>query len=383
MRDYLIRTSILDRFSAPLCERIYRFENDQAKDSSGSEFISWLTGSGLFAIALDGDNQWFRYHHLFQSLLIAEATTELGEAAVRRMNTVAAAWFEDQELFEDAISHLLAIGDASAAAELIIRHRHAITNNEHWHRLNHWLMQLPKPMLESNPELLLLKARWLRTAGSREESEAALLKAESMVKTSNLSEELRNELYGSLASSQSFVSWTQGNGALAQTQAQRAMELLPQDSAAERGFAMIILAGSMQMTGDAAGARRMLKASLSDAASNKEVHPTFHIRLFISLSFLSWMDADLMGLFSAATEAISLSESTGLREVLTVSRCMLAAVHYHRNELDRVKETIRPALNDQSFASNEFQVQCLALASLAHQLSGGRTGSARGGPHGP
>jgi LuxR family maltose regulon positive regulatory protein len=135
---------------------------------------------------------------------------------------------------------------------------------------------------------------------------------------------------------------------------------------------MIILAGAMQMTGDVAGARRLLKASLSEAAANSESHPTFRIRLLLAQAFLNWMDADLIGLRSAAGEAISLGETTGLREVLTVSRCMLAAAYYHRNELDLVRETVAPALFDKSFANTEFQGQSLALASLTHQLRGER-----------
>jgi LuxR family maltose regulon positive regulatory protein len=370
MRDYLLRSSILDRFSAPLCETICKYANDDTADVSGADFIKWLTESGLFSISLDDDNRWFRYHHLFQSLLITEATAELGEGAVRELHIAAAAWFEQHELYEEAISHLLEISDASAAAELIIRHRQAITNNEHWHRLNRWLMQLPHALLESRPELLLLRARWLRTAGSREESEVILGRAESLVESSELSDELRNELAGSLASSQSFLSWNQADGPQALVQAQRAMELLPLDSAAERGFAMIILGAAMQMMGDAPDARRILSASLSEAASNAKVHPTYRIRLFVSLLLLNWMDADLIGLRRAATEAIILGEATGLREALTLSRCMLAAEHYHRNEINLVRDTIRPALLAKLIDGAEFHVHCLALESLSQQLMG-------------
>lgn len=370
MRDYLLRTAFLDRISAPLCEAVCKHGKDVYPDVSGADFIHWLDESELFCIALDSECQWFRYHHLFQSMLKDEAVSRLGEEIVRGTQRAAARWFEDQQLFEEAIAYLLTIEENQQAAELIIRHRNPITNNEQWHRLNSWLRQLPSEIVESRPELLLLRARWLRTTGSREESQQVLDKAAALLEWSDVSEELRNELYGSLAAVQSFLCYVQADGPGAVAQARRALKLLPSDSAAERGFAMIILGTAMQMTGDVSGARKTLTAYLSKASTTGEMHPTYTIRILLSLSFVDWMDADLVGLSRSIEEAISLSETAQLLEALSVSKSFQAAAHYHRNELTAVNECLRSVVRSKAIVNAEFQAHSLIVASLTHQLLG-------------
>jgi LuxR family maltose regulon positive regulatory protein len=68
VRECLLLTSILRRFNAPLCEAVWG--NDVAvKDGFGREFIQNLEKSGLFCVRLDGQRNWYRYHHLFSDLL--------------------------------------------------------------------------------------------------------------------------------------------------------------------------------------------------------------------------------------------------------------------------------------------------------------------------
>lgn len=65
MRQSLLNTAILDRFCAPLCDAVAGAEGG----SGGRAFIARLQQEKLFHIALDAENRWFRYHHLFQELL--------------------------------------------------------------------------------------------------------------------------------------------------------------------------------------------------------------------------------------------------------------------------------------------------------------------------
>ena len=70
---------------------------------------------------------------------------------------VAHEWLEENGFLTESIE--LAIGaDLSLAVDLVARHRHELENREEWHRLNQWLRLLPQGVLESEPELVLLKA---------------------------------------------------------------------------------------------------------------------------------------------------------------------------------------------------------------------------------
>src|SRR5262249_62312130 len=62
IREFLIQTSILDRLSAPLCDAITGREDSAA-------VLQVLDASNLFLISLDDVRYWYRYHHLFATLL--------------------------------------------------------------------------------------------------------------------------------------------------------------------------------------------------------------------------------------------------------------------------------------------------------------------------
>ena len=71
MQDYLLSTSVLDRFCAPLCDAVYyfRYGSQDASKIGGEKFIQLLKKANLFVIHLDDEGRWFRYHHLFKNLL--------------------------------------------------------------------------------------------------------------------------------------------------------------------------------------------------------------------------------------------------------------------------------------------------------------------------
>jgi LuxR family maltose regulon positive regulatory protein len=62
LRAFMVRTSILQRLSAPLCDAVL-----EAEDSG--KLLAELEQANLFLIALDDHREWYRYHHLFGQLL--------------------------------------------------------------------------------------------------------------------------------------------------------------------------------------------------------------------------------------------------------------------------------------------------------------------------
>ena len=55
IRQFLVRTSILSRFSAPLCDAVIGSAN-------AAEIIDILDRENLFVVPLDDTRRWFRYH---------------------------------------------------------------------------------------------------------------------------------------------------------------------------------------------------------------------------------------------------------------------------------------------------------------------------------
>jgi LuxR family maltose regulon positive regulatory protein len=109
--SFLTRTAVLDRLSGPLCDTVL-----EATGSAG--ILTSLEASNLLVVPLDRRREWYRYHHLFRELLAAELNRREPEL-VPRLHARAAAWFEANNLPEEAVDHAQAAGDADRAARLV------------------------------------------------------------------------------------------------------------------------------------------------------------------------------------------------------------------------------------------------------------------------
>ena len=370
LRNWLFRTAFLNRFCARLCEAVLPDDLRESTNLSGDDFVIRIHESGLFGIALDDRQEWCRFHHLFQTMLRDRAVRVLGEDEIRDIRVRASQWFEDNGYLEDAISQLLEADLVTAAGALIVRHRNAIMNSEQWDRLENWLQMLPRQIVAETPELLLLKARFLRTRGSRDDSWQVLEQAEALLETTEIDQELRQELLGSMESTRCYQSYALSDGTAAVEKARRSLELLPDDSYAERGFALIILAVALQMIGDVELARKKLNDAMSGGGVAQDSSVTLSSRVLIALGFVQWMDADLSGLRATAEQGAMQAASAKLGEALTVLRSFQGAVLYHRNELVDVHERLGDITQSRAIANAEFYAQCMIISSLTFQERG-------------
>lgn len=107
VREFLLKTSILERFNASLCDHVLQ------SDRSGT-VLSALERANLFLIPLDSESNWFRYHHLFADLLKRRASNENAALHPR-----AAEWFEKNNFLLDAIRHWIAADEPERVASLV------------------------------------------------------------------------------------------------------------------------------------------------------------------------------------------------------------------------------------------------------------------------
>jgi LuxR family transcriptional regulator, maltose regulon positive regulatory protein len=108
---FLTRTAVLERLCGPLCDAVL------ATTGSGRVLES-LENSNLLLVPLDRRREWYRYHHLFGELLLAELERREPEL-VPELHTRAAAWCEANGMAELAIEHAQAAGDADRVARLV------------------------------------------------------------------------------------------------------------------------------------------------------------------------------------------------------------------------------------------------------------------------
>ena len=142
---FLHRTAILDVLSPPLCDAVL--------DSTQSDAVlETLMRAGLFITPLDGDGAWFRYHPLFRTVLLDEASR--GEPdTVRELHLRAARWWASAGSVEHTIEHARAGGDLTVAADLIVREISRAYNDGRSSAVRRWLDELGEEMIARNPEL--------------------------------------------------------------------------------------------------------------------------------------------------------------------------------------------------------------------------------------
>jgi len=110
-REFLTRTAVLERMCGPLCEAVLELPGSAAT-------LADLAGSDLPLVPLDRRGQWYRYHHLFRDMLLAELE-RLEPELLPVLRRRAAAWWLQDGLPEEALEYFMAAGDVGGAAVLV------------------------------------------------------------------------------------------------------------------------------------------------------------------------------------------------------------------------------------------------------------------------
>src|SRR5215204_3099154 len=108
---FLTRTAVLERMSGPLCDAVL-------ETTGSARVLASLEESNLLLVPLDRQRRWYRYHHLFHELLVAELDRREPDL-VPALHHRAAGWCEVNRLPETAIDHAQAAGDADRVARLV------------------------------------------------------------------------------------------------------------------------------------------------------------------------------------------------------------------------------------------------------------------------
>jgi LuxR family maltose regulon positive regulatory protein len=166
----LLRTSILERVSGPLADRL--------TGSTGSERILWeLEDAGAFVVAVDAERSWFRYHRLFADLLALELR-RTAPHELPGLHTLAADWLAERGHPVEAIRHAQAAENWDLAARLLADNWFGLELDGRRSTGRQLLSRFPAGMVRSNPELAVLAAADERFGGYLDEAERYLRLAE-------------------------------------------------------------------------------------------------------------------------------------------------------------------------------------------------------------
>ena len=252
-REFLLKTSVLERFCGPLCDAILGSgdwglgtRKSQISDLQSQFIINQLDNANYFLIPLDNERNWYRYHHLFADVLRQRAKQQFSEQ-LPRLYQEAAHWFAAHGYLYDAIDMALAGADFEHASRLILRAAETeIWERGEWLLLDRWLDGLPESLVKSHPRLCLNQSWGYLVQGQLAEGLARLQDAEKAIL---INPDANLLAQGEMAAIRAAVARFQGNQPQVIAQADIALTHLPSSNLTWRVMTLLNL-GAAHFLGD-------------------------------------------------------------------------------------------------------------------------------------
>ncbi len=238
MQTFLKQISILNRFSAPLCNAI-----TDHKDSA--DLLRQLEESNVFLIPLDDQREWFRFHQLFRDYLL----TGLSQEESIPLHVIASRWFLSQGYYSEAVNHAFSSQDLDLAIHTISKAAAPAMEKAAFISLNGWLEKLPDNLIRQNAVLALYKSFLLFFTQTYQAAESYALAAEE-----NMPPEAPAHLRGQLMSLQSQLAVCQDQLDLGIKFARDALEYLDEQDFFFRNLTLNVLGQILELKGDVTAA---------------------------------------------------------------------------------------------------------------------------------
>jgi LuxR family maltose regulon positive regulatory protein len=145
--QFLLKTSILEFFNEDLCNHVV------GTRESGKE-IRNLAAQSLFIFSLDDEQKWFRYHHLFSSLLL-RMLHERAPESVGDLHRKASDWYARHNYVDIAFSHAIRAEDWYGAARILDASCNNLFYTGKHSALSKWWNEIPAEVRAEFPRLQL------------------------------------------------------------------------------------------------------------------------------------------------------------------------------------------------------------------------------------
>jgi LuxR family maltose regulon positive regulatory protein len=368
IQTFLLRTAILDRFCASLCEAVAASRDPEC---NARACMDWVERANLFVIPLDNRREWYRYHRLFRELLQQRLLAEASPDQVNELHCRAAAWFAARGLIDEALRYALAANDLDLAARLMEQGLRDVLNREDRPTLERWLRLLPEEFIQRRPGMLVLKAwvllfSWQLAAVAKvlQQVEALIDEDDRAVAGQDDSHAL-SLLRGQIAVLHGQQAYYRNQPADTLACCREALALLHPSWTYARGGAMLYWGMSMRASGQGEAAQRKL---LDQYESWPEKADGYALRLLFAACH-NFIEA---GQLEQARQTAQLMLERATRSRLLVlqgwAHYFIGLAGYYRNELDaagqRLRELVEKRHTIHAMAARNGMIT-LALVHLA------------------
>jgi len=256
VQAFLLRTAILDRMCGPLCDAVL------GSAPSGQATLEYLERANLFSVPLDSERHWYRYHQLFRDLLRQRLGQSLAPDEIAGYHIRASQWCEEHGLGLEAFRHAAAVNDIERAERLMESPAIPRQSRVALKTVVEWLVALPKSVLDDRPLLWVRSATMALMTGQTTGVEERLQAAEEALQQAPLDAQAR-DLIGQIAAARATLAVTRYQSETIISQAQRALEYLPDGNPTFRFTANWALSIAYQFQGDRTAAGRAAAEALA------------------------------------------------------------------------------------------------------------------------
>lgn len=370
VQDFLLRTSILERVSAPLCDAVLGRAASAAQPSqtislpgslqASRDILEHLEKANLFIMPLDEERRWYRYHHLFADLLVHRLRQRYPDE-VPALHLRASEWFEQQGLLAEALTHVLAVDAVERVAHLIENHTLFAVFYGRLTTLLDWLQALPDEVMRQQPWLSVGYAWALASAGRWETVEPLLEAAERLVLSEPaVSEAEARRIMGHIVTLRAYAAGIKGEIRRAKELALLGLELVPRYEVPVYCFAANMLGAALRYSGELAAGAQVLAEAAALSRTAGEIENA--IALLGALGALQIEQGRLGASLATSREVLRLASSS---EHSRQDFLLLAPTHTRLSNLFREWNDLQAALQhaQESIRLGELWGHAEALAT--------------------
>ena len=334
VQTFLLYTSLLDRFCAPLCDALLQHENLD-HHISNQEVLQQLCQGNLFLFPLDSQNEWFRYHHLFQDLLRHQLRTAVSDTQINQLHIQASDWLAQQGLIEEALDHAFWANDTQQAIQIVAQARYRLMNGTEWQRLQQLIHRFPQAAIDQSPDLLITETWLCYHQGQITRIPILLTQLTQLLDQAIVNPENKTHLMGEINALFSFLSYFTIDVDSTQVLAEQSLAQIAPKLWIVRVFARMLLAAAQQMAGDLSNAYATI---LNNFVEESEQSNQFKATTLVTFCNVRYIAANIIGLKQSATQALILCQNESRSEMKGYAHTHLGTVAYLQNDFSAAEE---------------------------------------------
>ncbi|MGL4650954.1 MAG: LuxR C-terminal-related transcriptional regulator [Caldilineaceae bacterium] len=363
-REFLARTAILEQVSASLSASLV----DGCSVEKCQSILGELARSQMFVFSLDGEGQWYRFHHLLRSLMLRRSRERLGPEGPYELHLRAARWFAAHGQLDVALDHTIQSGNVQAVADFVRTHRQAVLAHGEWSQVAVWKQLIPRAMMLHHPQLLILEAWHASHRGSLPELMSQLDAVEILLGRVALEAEEEQLLRCEVDALRCQGIFWKGDHAEAVRLGLRALAGTPLNYERTRGTAAMFGITSIEILGGSAEADARLTACLEEA--RHAGHSGYAVYCLMTMCFLRWLRADMVTFPVVLDQLEVITEQAGHFDGLAAFWHLRGCMRYMQNDLNGALEDFGAVVDKAYVAPANLHAQSvIGLAATLQALA--------------